>query len=139
MSKSPQSRGSQNERRRAPRRPILDSFSLFVVIAKKGGHRLPVHDVSELVLGCNADIEGEGFCVPLSVGDTLEIHLYLNQTLHIPLVVRLARVEEILGVRRLGAEFTQPASPANEALNSFLRMLDSISEVARIAPPASKT
>ena len=121
------------ERRRAPRRPILDSFSLFVAVPKKGGAKLPVHDISELGMGFDLDLEGEGTDIPVKMGETFEVQFYLNQTLYLPLQVRVARIEEKNGIRRVGAEFPDQNTPYNRALNSFIGMIDSISEVARLS------
>ena len=47
------------ERRKAKRRPILEAFSFFVVVPKKGMMKLAVLDVSESGLGFDYDVGGE--------------------------------------------------------------------------------
>jgi len=122
------------ERRRFKRRPILETFSLFCVVPKKGSHRLPVHDVSDKGIGFDLDIDGESFAeFPLKSGEKLEVHLYLNQTLYLPLVVQVARIEDKASVRRIGAELINPDSPSSKAFAAFLDMLDQLSEAGEIS------
>jgi len=122
------------ERRKTKRRPILDTFSLFVVVPKKGMHRLQVHDVSEGGLGFDLDIDGENFDeFPAKVGEKLVVHLYLNQSLYLPLQVQIARLEDTKTIRRLGTELVDPNSPESKAFGSFLQMLDVVSDVGEIA------
>ena len=120
------------ERRRTNRRPILSTFSLFIVVPKKGFHRLMVHDVSELGIGFDADTEGEeaeGF--PLKEGEKLEVRFYLNQSLYLPLEIRIVRLETRNHIRRIGAEFDSNDKNYN-AFKSFVEMLDAIEEVGLI-------
>lgn len=120
------------ERRRSKRRPILSTFSLFVVLPKKGFHRLMVHDVSDLGIGFDADTEGEetgGF--PLKVGEPLDLRLYLNQSLYLPLSVRIVRLEERNTIRRVGAAVDE-GDPSFAAFTAFINLLDQVADVARI-------
>lgn len=120
------------ERRKAKRRPVLESFSLFVVVPKKGGARLKIHDLSELGVGFNIDIEGEDPDVfPVKQGETLAMRLYLNQTLYVPVSVKVARITESAEGRRVGAEFTERQSPGAKAIGSFVQMLDGIVDVVK--------
>src|SRR5579885_2681962 len=92
------------ERRRSARQPILDSFSLFVVVPKKGIHRLPIHDVSAEGIGFDLDTEGESPSdFPVKVGETLELRLYLNQSLFLALEAKVMRSQEKDLIRRIGA------------------------------------
>jgi hypothetical protein len=125
---------SPQERRRSKRRPILDTFSLFCVVPKKGVHRLQVHDISDLGLGFDLDIDGESFDeFPVKPKEKLDVQLYLNQSLYLTLKVEVARIEDSRGVRRVGAEFTDKTSNAHKAYAAFLQMLDLLSEVAEIS------
>jgi hypothetical protein len=123
------------ERRKAPRRPILDTFSLFVAIPKKGPHRLPVHDVSELGLGFDFDVEGESATsFPTAIGEKLEVHLYLNQSLYLPLEVEIMRIESRKGgARRVGTEIASRKTPAYKGFEAFLKMLDAVAGGAALA------
>lgn len=122
------------ERRRAVRRPVLSTFSLFVVVPRKGAHRLALHDISERGIGFDLDTEGESpEDFPVASGDRLEVEFYLNPSLHIPLAVKVARVELRGQVRRLGADFEERSGRAYQAFASFLQVLEKIEEVGRIS------
>lgn len=116
------------ERRRDKRRPILESFSLFVVVPKKGGHRLPVHDLSDHGLKFDLDTEGEALeDFPIREGEALDLQLYLNQSLALPLAVKIVRIETVAGVRRVGTELTDKKAKGYGGFLAFLKMLDAIS------------
>lgn len=124
---------SGQERRRSKRRPILDSFSLFCVVPKKGVHRLTVHDLSDLGIGFDLDIEGENFDeFPIKLKEKLEIQLYLNQSLYLNLEGNVARLEDDKGIRRVGAELTDRSSQAYKAYVAFIQMLDLVADVAKV-------
>jgi hypothetical protein len=119
------------ERRRAQRRPILESFSLFVVIPRKGSHRLRVYDASDHGLRFDLDLEGESSAgSPIKPGEELEVNLYLNQSLYLPLTVKVVRVEEQGTLRRVGSEFK---GKPHRAYLSFLGLLDELLGEAKLA------
>jgi hypothetical protein len=121
------------ERRRVQRRPVLDSFSMFVVVPKKGVHRLKVHDISNLGVGFDLDIEGEAFeDFPVKKAEQFELHLYLNQSLYLPLKVEVVRVENAGMVRRIGAEFVDREGNGYKALQAFVQMIDAVVLAGRI-------
>jgi hypothetical protein len=127
------SKNENSERRRSRRRSLLDTFSFFVVVPRKGIHRLPVHDLSEGGIRFDLDVEGESagdFAV--KKGDTLDLRFYLNQGLFIPLRIRVARIEEKQHGRQIGAEFCEAGTPGQKACLSFLQMLDQILDVAQV-------
>lgn len=119
----------QTERRRALRREILATFSLFIAVPQKGPYRLKVHDLSELGIGFDLDMEEDAEPFPISLGEVLEIQFYLNQSLFIPLQVKVLRIEEKGGVRRIGAEFEDRVSAGYNGLLSFLKLLDTLAEL----------
>ncbi|MFL5812196.1 MAG: PilZ domain-containing protein [Bdellovibrionia bacterium] len=135
MSKSTKA-GQQSgaERRKSKRMDILDTFSLFVVVPAKGPMRLKVHDISDAGIGFNLDIEEEqgASSFEAKVGDSFEVHLYLNQSLYLPFSVSVRRIVDTEGVRRIGAEFQGKGSKGQVALTSFVHMLDALGEAARI-------
>lgn len=121
------------ERRRARRRPILNTFSLFVVVPKKGVHRLTIQDVSDFGIGFELDTEGEDQAAfPIAAGEKLDLRFYLNTALFLPLTVEVVRLQERDGVRYVGAEFSDKSSRGFQALQSFLTMLDAIMDVVRL-------
>ncbi len=130
---SPKTDSNVIEKRRSKRRPVLDTFSLFVVVPKKGIHRLQVHDVSDFGIGFDIDTDGEVAAdYPLKNGDRIELHFYLNQSLYLPLTVDIVRLEQVKTVRRVGAELNKKESAALKAYLSFLKMLDEIVDVAQV-------
>lgn len=123
----------KSERRRAERRPILDTFSLFAVVPRKGPYKLRVDDVSSVGIGFFLDIEGESSTeFPVKKGEVFDLNLYLNQSLFLPLNVEVMRVEERDSVRRIGAEFHDKSTEAYKAYLSFLSMLEGMIDVARV-------
>jgi hypothetical protein len=121
------------ERRKHVRRPVLDSFSLFVVVPKKGVHRLPIHDVSDHGLGFDLDTEGESFTdFPISSGEMIEVQFYLNQSLYIPIKVKVAQLKVEGPVRRVGVELIEKDGKPGKAYLAFVQMLDQIGEAAKI-------
>jgi hypothetical protein len=129
-----QATNKDHERRRSKRRPILDTFSLFIVVPKKGPHRLQIHDVSDQGLGFDLDIEGESAAdFPIKAKESLDVQLYFNQSLYINLQVQVARIEDGGSVRRVGAEFTDRTTAGHKAFASFLQMLDYLVEAAQIS------
>lgn len=114
------------ERRRTPRRPIVSSFSLYAVVPQKGAHRLLVHDLSELGVLFDYDIEGESPSDEISDGEKLDFQLYINQSLYIPMVVTVVRTTTKGNVRSIGAEFDLEASTGKKALKQFVGMLDEL-------------
>lgn len=127
------------ERRRAKRHAILQTFSMFLVVPKKGIHRLQIHDLSDEGIGFDYDLEGEDLKEsPIQTGEILDIYIYLNQSLYLPLNVEVRRIHQGDGTltRRIGAQFTQKNSKSHMALLAFLDMLDAVSEAARIDHPA---
>ena len=128
----------QDNRRKAKRRPVLDTFSLFVVVSLKNIIRLKINDLSELGVGFNFDAEGESEPLPIKVGDEMELQLYLNQSLHIPLKIKVARIEDGEGGRKIGAEYSDKSSKGYLALGAFIEMLDRLADVAEIDAPPQK-
>lgn len=120
------------DRRGSRRRPILESFSFFVVVPKKGFHRLRVVDLSDTGVGFDYDIIGEmKEAFPVTPGETFELQFYLNQTLFIPLHVKVMRIDDSKVIRRVGAEFTSTGTPEHKGLASVLDMIDKVSEIVQ--------
>lgn len=121
------------EKRKVKRRTILDSFSFFVVVPKKGIHRLKVEDLSELGLGFCIDESGEAHSeFPVKTGDELEVNLYFNQSLFLPLRAKVVRVDERNAVRRIGAELSDRGSAPQKALTHFMGFLDQLIDAAQL-------
>ena len=124
------------ERRKSTRRPIVDTFSLFVVVPRKGDFRLKLHDASDHGIGFDVDMEGETVgeeIFPLETGDLLNVHFYLNPSLFLPLQIRIMRIEKREGIRRIGGELQERKSKEYAAFKAFIQMLDSLLETAHFA------
>ncbi|OFZ19979.1 MAG: hypothetical protein A2X94_11480 [Bdellovibrionales bacterium GWB1_55_8] len=127
-----------SERRKTRRRPVLETFSIFVVIPRKGFHRLRIFDLSEDGIGFELDTDGESHDdFSVTQGQVLDVRLYLNQSLFLPIGVELVRVDEAHATRRIGGRFSDKNSKAYAAFVSFLEMLDSIRDAAEIENKAS--
>ncbi len=121
------------EKRKAKRRVILDSFSFFAVVPKKGIHRLKVDDLSEMGIGFCLDETGEAHHdFPVKSGDSLEVSLYFNQSLFLPLNVKIVRVSEKDSVRRIGAELSEKGTASHKALTHFMNFLDQMIDSAQL-------
>lgn len=121
------------ERRRSKRRPILDTFSLSVVLKNKSDIRLKVHDVSDQGLGFEIDIEGESIDgYSPKVGESIAIELYLNQSLSIPLKIKVVRVDKKSQNRTVGVEIQDQNGKAHQAFLGFLQIIDRLAEVAHV-------
>lgn len=115
------------ERRRSSRQSILDSFNLFVSIPKKGGHRLRVQDLSLNGVGFDLDTEGEvEQDFPVKEGEIIEIQLFINRSLHIPLTVEIKRLMNQGGVRFVGTEVKKEANKAYDAFQSFVNLVEQL-------------
>jgi hypothetical protein len=113
------------DRRKSERRPIVDSFSIFVMIPAKGSYQLRVHDLSEEGIGFDFDEEGENFQeFPIHVGDQIDLHLFLNQSLSIPLRVKVTAVRLEGRQRKIGAELMTQMSTGGQAIQIFLKLID---------------
>jgi len=120
------------DRRGSRRRPILESFSFFVVVPKKGFHRLRVVDLSDTGVGFDYDIVGEmKEAFPVKPGEVFELQFYLNQTLFFPMNVKVARIDDSKVLRRIGAEFTATGTPEHQGLLAVLDMIDKVSEIVQ--------
>jgi hypothetical protein len=102
---------------------------MFAVVPKKGDYRLPVHDVSADGLAINLDNEEDAASLPIGAGETLHLQLYVNQTLHMPLVVKVVRVDNHETIRRIGAEIVEKGTPGHVALQAFCTFLDRLGEM----------
>jgi hypothetical protein len=122
-----------SERRRSRRRPILDTFSVFVVLPERAPHRLPVVNASDEGVGFQLDPDsGDPELFPLVVGDHLELCFYLNQTLYLPLRIQIVRISQTEPgkPRMAGARILESESPGIEAFKVFVQLLDTLAELA---------
>jgi rRNA processing protein Gar1 len=103
-----------------------------VVVPKKGFRRLRVVDVSDTGVGFDYDIIGEmKDAFPVKIGEHFDLQFYLNQTLFIPLKVKVMRIDDSKVIRRVGAEFVQSGTPEHQGMIAILDMIDKVSEIVQ--------
>jgi len=127
------------ERRSALRRPVLETFSSFVVLPDVGFVRLKVNDLSEKGIGFDFDVEDEPrWDNVVTLGDELDARFYINQSLYIPLRLIVRRVDETIKIRRVGAEFVRKTDADFRAFLAFLGVIDRVLETLQIDPNEAK-
>lgn len=115
-----------NERRKAKRRQILDSFSFFIQIPKLGSSRHRIENVSEF--GVGFIVESLGGVFTLNKDEKLDLNFYLNQSLYLKLKIQVARQEEKNGKQMVGAVFLDTQSNPYQTFLSLVKFLDQLSE-----------
>ena len=121
-----------SERRGSQRLPVVDSFALFVTLPKRPFLKLKIYDVSASGLQCDVVIEGEpSDSFSVSPNEELDVHLYLNQFLFLPLKVRVARVDQSGPTRRIGAEIVGKGTKTFESYTAFVKMLETLPGAAQ--------
>jgi hypothetical protein len=126
---------ARGERRKSKRRKVLEAFSIFIMVPKKGYHQLKIRDISESGIGFDLDIEGETpLQYPAQVGDTIDFRFYINHSLSFPLSTKIVRITEKELGRHVGTEFQDKQSPSYQALVALLYFLDSVIDVIQIDP-----
>lgn len=125
------------ERRKSPRRPLMESFGFFAIVPAKGMYRLPVHDLSETGISLDIDVDGEGQDFPVKEGEALVFHLYLNQSLYLSLKGKVAWIRTVDGKRTAGAEFSDKKEAGFKAVSKFVKVLDVLHESATLDPAQS--
>ncbi len=117
---------NNNERRKSNRREILENFSFYIQIPKLGQARHRVQDVSETGIGFM--VESLGGVFTLAKDEKLELHLYLNQSLFLPLKIQVARQEQKEETQHVGAAFLETESNQYKTLLSLVNFLDQLSD-----------
>jgi hypothetical protein len=99
---------SGEERRRARRTIIQESFNLFLVIPESlGMARVYMRDISKLGLSFRFELP-----LPLKMGQELSTRVYLNPAFYLPIDCRVVRISG----SEFGLEFLKPAHEAVQAL-----------------------
>jgi hypothetical protein len=99
---------SGEERRRARRTIIQESFNLFLVIPEAlGMARIYMRDISKLGLSFRTEME-----LGLKQGQEIRARVYLNPAFFLPVDGKVVRVNG----SDFGVEFTKPDSAAVQAL-----------------------
>jgi hypothetical protein len=99
---------SGEERRRARRTIIQESFNLFLVIPESlGMARIYLRDISKLGLSFRSEID-----IGLKANQELHARVYLNPAFFLPIDCKVVRVQG----SEFGVEFLKPEAPAVQAL-----------------------
>lgn len=107
---------SGEERRRARRTIIQESFNLFLVIPESlGMARIYMRDISKLGLSFRSEI-----ALNLQLGQELNTRVYLNPAFYLPVNCRVVRAE----ASDYGVEFVKPDHPAVHALGLLQEFFD---------------
>ena len=117
-----------NERRKANRCEILENFSFYIQIPKLGPARHRVQDVSELGIGFIVESLG---VFKLATDEECDLHFYLNQSLFLPLKIKVMRQEDQGDTQQVGAVFLDKTSNQYQTLLSLVKFLDQMSEFAQ--------
>ncbi len=108
---------SVEERRRARRTVIQESFHLFLVIPEAlGMARIYLRDISKLGLSFRTEIE-----TGLKQGQVTQARIYLNPAFYLPIDCKVVR----LGSAEIGMEFTKPNDPSAQAIGLLQDFFDS--------------
>lgn len=108
MSAPKTKKDSPEDRRRARRTVIQESFNLFLVIPKAlGMARIYMRDISKLGLSFRAEME-----TGLKQGQEVNGRVYINPAFYLPVELRVVRVNG----EDIGVEFREPQSPPVLAL-----------------------
>lgn len=121
---------SGEERRRDRRRPILESFSMFVSFPERGFTKLPMHDISEVGIAFFAQEVLE-----FKSGEVVQGQVYLNQSLSIPCLGRVVRVLQSRrgdDMQEVALEFHDLKHPGVMVMTDFLKFLDRLSAIANL-------
>jgi hypothetical protein len=120
------------DRRKGPRQPVADSFSLGMMLPKKGPQRLRIFDLSKEGLGIEVDVDADDpDPMTLAKGDQIECHLYLNQSLYVPLQAEVAWLDN-QSPRRAGLSLIPKDSKGWKGYSAFLTALEELEEVGVI-------
>ena len=112
----------KEERRTNPRKEVLDSFHMFIVIPKFGLHKIYLYDIAENGLSFLSD---EKF----KENASLDVFFHINPNLRLPLSLNVLHVQKHNDKEnKIGCELntTGTSKPAFEAYLSFLKLLDQL-------------
>lgn len=111
-----QKKESGEERRRARRTVIQESFNLFLVIPEALGMvRIYMRDISKLGLSFRTEME-----TGLKQGQELKARIYINPAFFLPVECKVVR----LGSAEIGVEFTKADHPSAQAIGLLQDFFD---------------
>ncbi|MGZ3694579.1 MAG: PilZ domain-containing protein [Bdellovibrionota bacterium] len=110
----------QDERRKAQRMSVQESFNLFLVMPSVHGMvRIYMRDISATGLCFRSEVEND-----LKQSQKVSARLYINPAFYLPLECEVVRV----GKGEIAVQFLEPASPAAKAVAQLQAFFDSASD-----------
>lgn len=107
---------SGEERRRARRTVVLESFNLFLVVPELFGmSRIYLRDLSAVGLSFRSELE-----IPVKSGQKFQARLYLNPAFYLPLDCRVVRAS----TGEVAVDFESPTAGAAQALGRLQDFLE---------------
>lgn len=114
---------SVEERRKARRILVQESFSMFVVLPEiHGMARIYMRDVSKFGLCFRSEVDAN-----VQAGQSIMIHLYVNPLFYLPFKARAIRVSG----GEIAVEFSDPESRPVKALGHLLDFFESAAEAGQ--------
>jgi hypothetical protein len=114
------------ERRKSKRREILENFSFYIQVPKLGPARHRVNNLSEF--GVGFIVESLGGIFTLKIDEIVDLNLYLNQSLYLPLKIQVTRQIDQVETQQVGAVFLDTKSNEYQTYLSLVKFLDQLSE-----------
>ena len=114
------------ERRKSKRREILENFSFYIQVPKLGPARHRVNNLSEF--GVGFIVESLGGLFTLKIDEIVDLNLYLNQSLYLPLKIQVTRQIDQVETQQVGAVFLDTKSNEYQTYLSLVKFLDQLSE-----------
>lgn len=118
-------RKSGEEKRKARRTLVQESFQLFLVIPKVHGMvRVYLRDISQLGLCFHSEVDGA-----FKEGQKLAVRVYINPSFYLPLDCRVVRVKPA----EIALEYEDPKSTSAQALARLQEFLEAAEKGAVLA------
>lgn len=117
-----------SERRKHRRHQILEGFSFFVVVPQKGFLKLKLEDISMQGIGFHLTFPGETIAEKsdVKIGDSIEVLLYVNRSLSIPISVKVARVEQTKEMLKIGGQVHHAQTETERAYLALIEFLGAL-------------
>ncbi len=126
---------AQQDRRQAKRRPVLESFSVFISLPKVAPVRLKVIDVSEMGMGFEiASAQKSAIDRVLQSGEKVEILFHMNPSFSLHLNLKVVRVEDQKNdLWVVGCQFSSSPKERGEGFDAFIAFVHLVDQLARSA------
>lgn len=113
----------KTEERISVRRDILETFRIFLTMPHLGSRKIIISDLSRNGISFESEPG-----MKLSESSSLECYLHLNESIRIPLSIKVVHMADDCGYMRAGCEITDKKSSAFRAYSNFVELLMSLTE-----------